>query len=339
MNEKRQPSSMLGGLVVILTSIAMFHCSPLTNQQANENTQSPSSKNRNESTAAVPMSSSSNTQALAPAPVPKPAPPPYDLQADLKQRTEDAKRWFGPKAGISLVGKMFLVASRTGNSRGQSPYADLMDRAITAYFHGRFDKRPERAISVVLFGDAVSFSKFCAKELKENDCISNYGFYLPSRRMMVMNMGPGAGTLTHEIVHPILETDFPEAPIWINEGIASLYEAFSLPKRGEIMGHKNFRHPRLRQALNSKTEQGTTTLPELFAMSDSVFRNNKESLHYAMARYFCLWMEQKKKLWDFYHEWRDHVNDDPHGEKAFQKVMGQSISEANATWVQWAKRL
>jgi len=40
-----------------------------------------------------------------------------------------------------------------------------------------------------------------------------------------MNAGLGLGTLTHELIHPIVETDFPRAPTWINEGIASLFEA------------------------------------------------------------------------------------------------------------------
>jgi hypothetical protein len=39
------------------------------------------------------------------------------------------------------------------------------------------------------------------------------------------------GTLTHEIVHPMLEADFPGAPEWLEEGIASPFEAPVLAAR------------------------------------------------------------------------------------------------------------
>ena len=39
-----------------------------------------------------------------------------------------------------------------------------------------------------------------------------------------MNIGPGPGTLSHELVHPYMEANFPNVPAWFNEGLASLYE-------------------------------------------------------------------------------------------------------------------
>ena len=36
--------------------------------------------------------------------------------------------------------------------------------------------------------------------------------------------GLGLGTLTHELVHPLIEADFPSAPTWLNEGIATWYQ-------------------------------------------------------------------------------------------------------------------
>jgi hypothetical protein len=154
-----------------------------------------------------------------------------------------------------------------------------------------------------------------------------------------MNAGPGIGTLTHELVHPIVESDFPTAPDWINEGLASLYEGFSLPKDGEIRGHKNWRHPRLLKALKSEAERPYASLRSLFGMTDKEFRGKREDLNYATARYFCLWLEGQGKLWPFYQAWRDSVATDPTGEKAFRTVMGKSPAELDDTWAAWAKSL
>jgi len=150
---------------------------------------------------------------------------------------------------------------------------------------------------------------------------------------------PGIGTLTHELVHPIVETDFPHAPDWINEGIASLYEAFNFPKPGEIHGNKNFRHKGLLAALKSKELRPFASLPRLFAMADDEFRGTHEGLNYATARYFCMWMEGQKKLWPFYRAWRDDRANDPTGEKAFVAVMGKTPAELDAAWAAWVKAL
>ena len=51
-----------------------------------------------------------------------------------------------------------------------------------------------------------------------------YGYYSPEANALIMNMGPGAGTLSHELVHPYMEANFPEGPSWFNEGLA-IHEA------------------------------------------------------------------------------------------------------------------
>ena len=172
------------------------------------------------------------------------AAPPYDLAVDLEQREEEAKADFGKHASVKVVEEVFLVAGRPG---AVSQALWVIDKALAAYFNNRFAKRPARALSVYLFARARPYDAYCDRRWNE-PCGSPYGFYLASERRLVMNIGPGIGTLTHELVHPIVETDFPEAPDWINEGIASLFERFNLYGKNEITGSKNFRHPRLPHA-------------------------------------------------------------------------------------------
>jgi hypothetical protein len=167
--------------------------------------------------------------------------------------------------------------------------------------------------------------------------MSIYGFYQPGARAMVMNAGLGLGTLTHELAHPFYESDFPDGPTWLNEGIASLYEAPVIPKKGEITGAKNWRLPRLVRGLAG--EHDKATMPVLFGMPDATFRGAGEDLHYATARYLCQWLDQQHKLWPFYHAFRDHKADDPTGEKAFAQVMGKTPREAAPAWERWVKSL
>jgi hypothetical protein len=277
-------------------------------------------------------------RAQAPTPPPQvPAIPAYDLEADLTERMETAKSELGARAKLEVVDGVFVVAAAGGGGSLASAVA-ITKKALTAYFNGRFSKRPERAISVYLFAEAKSYDGYCKQRWGES-CTTPYGFYLRDDRRIVMNVAPGIGTLTHELVHPLIETDFPGAPAWIDEGIASLYEAFYLPRPGEIRGAKNWRHPRLLRALGSKQEREHARLPGLFGMSDAVFRGEREDLNYAVARYLCQWLDQKQLLWPFYQRWRDDHAQDPSGEKAFTAVVGKTPAEADAEWARWVRNL
>jgi hypothetical protein len=164
--------------------------------------------------------------------------------------------------------------------------------------------------------------------------------YHPSIRRIVMNAGSGLGTLTHELVHPIVEADFPNAPTWVNEGIASLYEAPVIPKAGEVHGVKNWRWPRLITGMKRDDEKNDARLDALFGMSDEAFRREPlERLHYATARYVMQWLDQKGWLWTFYRAYRDGFEDDKTGAKAFARATGMTPAAANAAWTAWVKAL
>ncbi len=264
-----------------------------------------------------------------------PAGPSYDLGADLEARAEALRAEFGRRARFEVVEGVFLLASPSGATGAPAAVAK---GALAAYFNGRFERRPARAVAVLLFESAPPYDAYCRAHWGA-PCISPYGFYASDVRTVVMNAGPGLGTLTHELVHPVVEADFPGAPDWINEGIASLYEAFSLPGPGEIRGHKNWRHPRLLAALGSPRERPHASLPALFAMGDREFRGDREALNYATARSFCQWMDARQKLWPFYRAWRDGRANDPTGEKAFAATMGGPPADFDAAWSAWAKSL
>ena len=263
--------------------------------------------------------------------------PTYDLGADIAARSAEARREMGTHAAVETVEGVFVLATPPG--QGSLAGTGLLTKSVlAAYFNGRFARRPTTAISVYLFQDAKRYEAYCQTRYAEA-CGTPYGFYRPDERRIVMNIGPGIGTLTHELVHPIMDADFPEAPEWLNEGIASLYEALSMPAAGQIHGVKNWRHPRLLRALRSPGERDKASLAALFGLNDAQFRNQDEDLHYASARYLCLWLDQQNKLWEFYQRYRDHHAQDPTGEQSFAAVMGKTPAEANGAWSSWVKRL
>ncbi len=51
-----------------------------------------------------------------------------------------------------------------------------------------------------------------------------FGFYHKSDRLIVATALGGYGTVLHELMHALVADDFPDAPLWLEEGMATLYE-------------------------------------------------------------------------------------------------------------------
>jgi hypothetical protein len=65
----------------------------------------------------------------------------------------------------------------------------------------------------------------------------------------------------------------------------------------------------------------------------SDFHNHRNSLHYAQARYVCMYLQQQRKLAEFYKTYRDNFKDDPSGQKSLENVMGKTVEEKD--WIEW----
>jgi hypothetical protein len=259
--------------------------------------------------------------------------PRYDLVADLRERISAAHKRFGAAARVTLTGDTFvLVAADPGAPLERAD--SLAREALAAYFHGRFERRPDRVVTVLLFGGASDYGAYCRNEIGAA-CEEDLGTYSVLRSEILVDAGPGLGTLTHELVHPLVQYDFPRAPQWFNEGLASLFEAPVFPAPGEVHGQPNWRMPILARALRTADAASRPHLDALFGTSDGAFRSGETSLHYATARAFCEWLDERSELWTFYHAWRDSAERDPDGRLAFQSVEHRTPAEADVEWARW----
>ena len=229
---------------------------------------------------------------------------------------------------------------------------DLARKAVAALFNGRFDKHPDAAVTVYVFSSPDAFERFCAGRT-HGACPTTFGEYDRRSREIVMHATKGAETLSHELVHPIVQHDFPRAPAWLDEGLGALYEnpVFSCGK-GFITGISNWRYSDVKRALDVPDEPAPTRLDALFAMDTFTFLTldpahpeagptdlAKENRHYSLSRYFAQWLDRQGRLWPFFRAWRDGIATDPTGEKAFAAVLGRSPGQADADWEAYVRRL
>jgi hypothetical protein len=236
-----------------------------------------------------------------------------------------------------IVNSPFVVAGDLSADDLEDYYSRTIAPAVRA-MHGRyFRARPNQPVTVLLFRDEASYNHY-TRELFGDSGVSVYGYYKPSIRTLVMNIGTGSGTLLHELTHALFDFEVRDPPTWINEGLASLHEQcrFRTDERGPwIEGLVNWRLP----GLQTTIRQGRLrSLEELVAEQD--FRGALVGTNYAQARYFCLYMQTHGVLEEFFRDYRDHRADDPTGAAAAKRAFDdKSWADIDRDFQRWVLTL
>jgi hypothetical protein len=138
------------------------------------------------------------------------------------------------------------------------------------------------------------------------------------------------------MIHPLLEEDFSGVAPWFNEGFASLFEQ-SVYRDGSIKGLPNWRLRILKIALK---EGKIISLKKLLEFDEEKFYGKGSDLHYAQARYLCLWMQEKGLLKRFYKCFKEaHLKGDKSGLKTIQKLFKKDILVLQKEWEEWVNSL
>ncbi len=214
---------------------------------------------------------------------------------------------------------------------------DTVAPAARAMKNCYFRVAPTAPITVLLFGNEASYNDQAARLFNERD-ISVYGYYKPERRTLVLNIATGGGTLVHELTHSLIDFDFPKAPDWFNEGLASLHEQCRFRDGDDgpwIEGIENWRLRGLQSAIRKQRLRSLESL-----ISEKDFRGADEGINYAQARYLCLYLQRKNLLTKFYREFRANQTADPQGLATLKSLFPQTAwSDLDSEFQAWALTL
>ncbi len=232
-------------------------------------------------------------------------------------------------AGFTLTWeKPFLVVGNEAPDKVRSRGKDVVRWTRDLLLKDFFAHAPERLEEVWIFKDAATYTKY-SRSLFQTEPSTPYGFYLSERRAMVMNIKPGYGTLTHELVHPFFHANWPDGPAWLNEGLGSLFE-FPGEREGHFAGQLNWRLPGLQQALREKA--GVPKFSALMRTTEAQFYDDDSGVHYAMARYLCYWLQEKGLLIKFVARAQALKATDPTGWQALEEVLGADPDTKQKDW-------
>lgn len=201
-------------------------------------------------------------------------------------------------------------------------YRDLARRFL------RESNTKHAPVQVCLFDSDRAYHAF-ARAIQDDRSYSSWGFYLPSKRLVIANLAQSVGNLRHELAHPLLGDDYPDIPAWLNEGIASLYGNVQR-RRGGLRFTVNYRLRHLREA----KAQGR--LPGLSALANSgraQLYGAEAMTYYALSRYVLLYLDRRDQLSALYKQLRDG----PKSRKAHLRALRARIDEAR--FIRWTTRL
>jgi tetratricopeptide (TPR) repeat protein len=152
------------------------------------------------------------------------------------------------------------------------------------------------------------------------------------RRLVARDIG---GSLRHEFFHVMhfahMERLGQQHPLWIQEGMAALYEDYEFSDDGAIKFLPNDRQI----IVKARAKGGRLTKwNDLFKMSAEAFMEKPQQL-YPQARSIFEFIANENKLQPWYRAYVEHFDEDRTGAKAFEIAFSSPLDEIERSWKRW----
>lgn len=183
----------------------------------------------------------------------------------------------------------FLVASLSSQRNAKEHY----ERGIAdfdAYFKQTFSfQKPTHYVTILLTEDPMELVD-ATNRLYPEAHLQPYapflGYFNRKDNLIAANGGMyGYGTLLHELMHSNINADFPDAPVWINEGLCSLYERTEW-QGNRLIGLPNWRFDRVKPSDFHNLEQ----------LAENINIKNLSEI-----RMLLMYVDHINKIGEFYH--------------------------------------
>lgn len=256
----------------------------------------------------------------------------------------------------------FVVFNFVSNDKLKSrEIADELERNLQFYTNAFNMPAPPFKISCYIVGNGISLNKLALHQhgfpLKNN----NIG-YSVTNDLSISSLAPNqtTGTLNHELIHILVNYNYPYLKPWLNEGLASLYEDNDY-KAGKVLGLPNWRGEVISGSFSFDTDGeslssdfksvfGGDYLIQLLNKSSDDF-NQETLINHALAKYFCLYLQEQQLLVPLFREYHDiffpdGISENP--ERAIlistldieiiSKISGKSIELIQQDFDRWLRK-
>lgn len=174
------------------------------------------------------------------------------------------------------------------------------------------------------------------RKLRYADRFDGYYEYRP-RRLTSIDYGR---TLLHEFTHALHHADLAGTnqvhPIWVKEGLATLFEHCWITPNG-LIPRVDARLITLQRALR---KDELLRLDDLMKMGPRSFCKREHiAVAYAQSRYLMYWLYERELLDDFYKRLKEGFAGDPAGRKALMGATRLRVFQIEPQWREWVGKL
>lgn len=217
----------------------------------------------------------------------------------------------------------FVVVGGGSRAEVHAFSEDVVGWAVKHLQRDFFELHPSRIVEIWALRSTSSYVSWAGEAIGRAPA-SPYGVYAPCAGAIVVNRALGDGTLVHEMVHVFLEVNFPEAPTWFDEGLASLYEQ-PAERDGHIVGLVNWRLYTLKRRLLAGS---APSLRQLMTTTRYAFYADA-GIHYAMARFLLFYLQEQGALRRFYRAFQQRGGD---GIDVLELILGEPLLGIERRW-------
>ena len=207
-------------------------------------------------------------------------------------------------------------------------------------------KDPEIVMFVFLFKDRDSYIKGLRKmgldiPVKDEgnfNAVRNGYFYKRGKRSAIIvnchdDYAQGLSIYAHEITHSLIVKEFPDVPVWFNEGFATMVGHSRI-----VNSHLQFIPSGTRERLLlSLTKGDAIPLAKLLQSVNADFGNEKSGVYYEAAEQFCLFLHSRNQLMPVYRDLRDGGKKGADSASVVTRITGRPIPDLEKDWLAWVK--
>ena len=160
---------------------------------------------------------------------------------------------------------------------------------------------------------------------------NGYHFSAPGVSFILINYhdnyGFGLAVFAHELTHALIRMEYPAAPIWLNEGLATMFENCKV-EGGQLRYRFGESLPRARR-------NGVLPLARLFAATNQDFADSGHTPFYDAAELLCRYLQTRNVLIPVYLEMRDGRGKGVNGSESVARLAGGSLEALEKNWHEW----
>jgi hypothetical protein len=224
------------------------------------------------------------------------------------------------------------------DQRRRIQYATALDETAHREMRGMLEAEADHLIGT-LFDDPPGYYVLVAVPTPEDadeffrGDLSIGGMYQHTQRTLVArNIG---GSLRHEFFHAMhyghMEKLHQLHRLWIQEGLAALYEDYELHEDGSVTFPPNDRH----NIVRARARAGRLMdWRRLFDLNSEEFMGRANVL-YPQVRSIFRYVAEQGRLVTWYRAYTRTYASDPSGVAAFEEVFGKPLEDVERDWRRW----